>query len=111
MTILRMSSRCTEALGFSKIRLHRGGSRLRELPALPHIREHLVQHKEGRTRSDDDEKHSRHEDYRTIATRPLAMRTVRRELAIEHSHQLFWRCLRRLGFFQITHLIVHVWRY
>src|SRR6187200_3004122 len=92
MTILCISSHCTEASGFSKIRLsgRRGGGL--QLPVLPEIRDHLVQHHESRSGRSHDKKHANDENDRTIATRLRALGTARGELEIEGLQELFWRC-------------------
>jgi hypothetical protein len=57
---------------------------------LPEIDEHLIEDQKRGSRGSHNEKQAADENYRTIATRWRALRTLSRKLSIENLDELFW---------------------
>jgi CAAX prenyl protease-like protein len=59
----------------------------------------LIENQKSGPGGGNNEENAGNENYRTIATRFRAMRTVSGQLGLEQLHQLFWRWFGRLDFF------------
>src|SRR5258707_216028 len=95
---LRISSRCARGGDFSIFSRRLGGGRS-QAPSVTDIHEHLIEHQQGGAGGENNKENPTDEEYRTIATRFLDLRTLRRKLGVEHLHELFWCYFGGFGFF------------